>query len=66
MARGRGRWLKQRWKEDRRFPNTRVFLLERKEAGGIEGRTERTARGKGEMQRKGRPSGRDDTNMTFD
>lgn len=35
MARGRGGgWggLKQKWQEDHRFPDTRVFLLERKEA----------------------------------
>lgn len=30
MARGRGGRLKQKWQEDNRFPDTRVFLLERK------------------------------------
>ncbi len=68
MAQGRGGWLKQKWQEDHRFPDTRVFLLERKETekwwGGERGQLmEREAE---VMQRKGRQSERDDTNMTFD
>lgn len=44
MAWGRGWWLKQKWQEDHRFPDTRVFLLERK---AMEGRRDGTAYGKG-------------------
>ncbi|CAB1451315.1 unnamed protein product [Pleuronectes platessa] len=48
MARGRGGWLKQKWQEDHLFPDTRVFLLERKETEKWRGGEKGPAYGKGD------------------
>lgn len=55
MARGRGGWLKQKWQEDHHFPDTRVFLLERKETKKWRGgeRGQRMEKETGEMQKEG-------------
>lgn len=57
--RGKGGWLKQKWQEDHYFPDTRVFLLERKETEKWKGKRDRgqpMEREAGQMQRKRRLS----------